>query len=98
MIIATKEHTSENPDTVLLLDIDLLILATDRERFEDDDAAIRKEYAWVIDDAYTRGRGKVLQSFLDRYSIYHVPEIRGILEENARQNIKRTIASLDDSA
>lgn len=94
MILATKTHISADPDTQLLLDVDLAILGSGTEEFEEYDRAIRKEYAWVPEPEYRTGRTRVLSSFLERPRIYGTPALRDLLELRARENLGRKVAEL----
>jgi predicted metal-dependent HD superfamily phosphohydrolase len=96
LIMATKTHQAGvHPDTPYLIDIDLAILGAETADFDTYDAAIRKEYAHVPDDAYRVGRAKVLQSFLDRDRIFLTAAFAP-LEARARGNLKRAIARLSN--
>ena len=94
--MATKtHHPGAHPDAPYLIDIDLAILGADPAAFDVYDAAIRKEYAHVPDDAYRAGRAKALQSFLDRERIFTTSAFAP-LETRARSNLERAIARLSN--
>ena len=94
MIIATAGHEGDyDPDTQLMLDIDLGILGYQPDRFDEYDRQIRKEYEWVPLEDYNFLRAKVLQGFLDRDQIYHTEPFR-FKERQARENLTRKIAEL----
>jgi predicted metal-dependent HD superfamily phosphohydrolase len=92
LILATKTHMAgDDPDAQVLLDADLAILGANEAvymRYADN---IRKEYAWVPDDAYRAGRRRVLESFLSRPKLFH---FLGDREDAARRNIVAEIARL----
>jgi predicted metal-dependent HD superfamily phosphohydrolase len=90
MILATRhtEHTAPG-DTALMVDIDLGILGQPVRVFDRYDAAIRREYAWVSDEAYREGRRAVLASFLARTRIYCTDFFHARLEGTARANLAR---------
>jgi predicted metal-dependent HD superfamily phosphohydrolase len=95
LILATKhDREPATRDGALLVDLDLSILAADTDAFDAYDRAIRLEYAWVPAAAYAAGRSKVLQSFLDRPSIYRLPMFRERWEAAARSNLERAIRRL----
>jgi predicted metal-dependent HD superfamily phosphohydrolase len=94
MIRATKSHQADDPDTRLLLDLDLGILGQRPEVFDTYDRAIRREYAWVPERRYREGRAAVLKQFLDRSAIYHHQPIRDILEAPARLNLENRLDEL----
>ena len=96
LVMATKTHVvaGEDPDTRLLLDIDLAILGSATARFDEYEQQVRREYAHVPDDDWRAGRAKVLQSFLARPRIYATDAYRDALEARARENLARSIAAL----
>lgn len=81
-----------NPDTALLLDIDLAILGAAAPRFAEYERQIRAEYAWVAPDIFAARRRAVLQIFLDRPAIYSTPVLHGRLETRARTNLAKAIS------
>jgi predicted metal-dependent HD superfamily phosphohydrolase len=94
MILATKSHQANDGDTRLLVDIDLGILGQPPDVFGRYDQAIRREYAWVPEDQYRRGRAAVLGAFLDRPRIYSTSEFHDAYEAQARQNIETRLKTL----
>ncbi len=94
MILATKNHLSENPDSLFMLDIDLGVVGAEPAVFERCDQAIQKEYSWAPDADFRVGRTKVLASFLERPAIFQTRGIRNQYEIRARENLRRTIAQL----
>jgi predicted metal-dependent HD superfamily phosphohydrolase len=98
MILATRhtEHTAPG-DTALMVDIDLGILGQPVRVFDRYDAAIRREYAWVSDEAYRAGRRAVLASFLARTHIYCTDFFHARLETTARANLARALDRLGAS-
>jgi predicted metal-dependent HD superfamily phosphohydrolase len=95
MILATQ-HTSSDVtgDTALLIDIDLGILGQPARAFDRYDADIRREYAWVADDAYRAGRRRVLEGIIDRSRIYATSPFQDAFEAPARANLGRALARL----
>ena len=101
MIEATASHAvppAASPalhgDIAALLDFDLAILGAPPPAFDAYEAAVRREYDWVADDAWKAGRAAVLQRFLDRPFIYATARFRDLLEAPARSNIARSLARL----
>jgi predicted metal-dependent HD superfamily phosphohydrolase len=96
MILATKEHSvkDDSVDTRIFLDLDLSILGTREELYKEYSRAIRKEYSWVPNFMYRRGRKKVLNNFLARERIYFTDELAARLESQARYNIENEIKTL----
>lgn len=96
LVLATREHRSEQPDALLLLDLDLAILGARAAAFARFERQIREEYAHVPEIAFARGRAGVLRGFLSRPEIYRTPALREELELRARVNLERRIAELAD--
>jgi predicted metal-dependent HD superfamily phosphohydrolase len=95
LVLATKGHTgSDDPDTRLLLDIDLAILGAAPPRFDEYDEQIRAEYAHVPEPEFRARRAAVLASFLARPRIYLTSAFHDALEHRARENLGRTLAAL----
>ncbi|KAI8804854.1 hypothetical protein BJ742DRAFT_822653 [Cladochytrium replicatum] len=93
MIVGTKRHELADGDTHLhgiLYDIDLSVLGSKEERFEEYDGDIRGEYAFVPEDYYRTERAKVLEHFLKRERIYKTEHFED-LESRARSNLRRAI-------
>jgi len=88
MILATQSHRPDgDPDTALLLDIDLSILAADPARFSDYEQAIRGEYAHIGDSDFARARAAVMRGFATRPRLFHSDHFHQRLESRARQNL-----------
>ncbi|MBW4459515.1 MAG: hypothetical protein KME47_04635 [Nodosilinea sp. WJT8-NPBG4] len=95
MILATKHNAKPSTmDMCLVVDIDLAILGAGIDRFEQYDAQIRQEYAWVPEDVFRQKRAEILQSFLDRPSIYTSDFFRERLELQAQRNLHRSLIVL----
>ncbi len=96
LIDATKHRRTPpwSQDAKLIIDIDLSILGQSDAVFDEYEENIRKEYRFVPDDFFRSGRAEILQSFLDRPSIYYTDFFKAKYEEPARRNLKRSIAKL----
>jgi predicted metal-dependent HD superfamily phosphohydrolase len=96
MILATKHHRGAGLswDMEAFLDLDTSILGAPEDIYKEYSRAIRKEYSWVPDFLYRKGRVKVLNDFLEREHIYHTDEIRAEYELQARDNIAAEIRAL----
>jgi len=88
LILATAhKDPPTSPDQAWIIDIDLAILGQPETLFAEYDAAIRREYAWVGDEAYRVGRTAVLDRFLARPTIYRTSIFQQQYEAQARKNL-----------
>ncbi len=95
IIRATQTHApSLSADTRLVLDADLLVLASPPDEYEAYRRAIRREYVWVPEPEWVIGRRRVLESFLAREQIYQTAPVRDALEARARDNLRRELSGL----
>ena len=67
-----------------------------RPRFDEYELQIRREYGWVPDNAFREARSKILRSLLERPSVYATPTMRQRCEAQARANLERSLARLDE--
>ncbi len=98
-LIGATAHLDSTPgdrDTAVLLDADLAILGAAAERYTRYASDIRKEYAWVPDDDYRKGRAAVLKKFLDRPRIYFHQIMIEAGEEQARTNLALELKHLTE--
>lgn len=94
LIISTKKHElilPDNNDNAILLDLDLSILGTDWETYEEYIQSIRKEYAIYPNFMYKKGRKKVLKHFLERETLFFTEQYKINFEKQARDNLKKEI-------
>jgi predicted metal-dependent HD superfamily phosphohydrolase len=96
LIRATRTHEAAQDDVnaQLLLDADLAILGADEAAYDAYAAGIRKEYAWVPEEDYRKGRTRVLEGFLRRDRIFRRERAYGEYESRARRNLAREIVLL----
>jgi predicted metal-dependent HD superfamily phosphohydrolase len=91
LVMTTKGHAaSDDPDTALLLDIDLAILGASEARFEEYERQIRAEYAHVPDAEFHPRRAAVLAGFEARPRIYLTAPYHDALEDRARANLRQS--------
>ncbi|MCY2994784.1 MAG: N-methyl-D-aspartate receptor NMDAR2C subunit [Planctomycetota bacterium] len=95
-LILTTSHSAppETGDEAVLVDIDLAILGSGSERFQQYETQIRQEYSWVPETTFREKRREVLLRFADRPSIYSTAFFQQRFEQNARENLARAIAAL----
>lgn len=90
LVVSTKKHDSEVEDEALICSIDMSILASDPETYDDYSKAIRAEYSWVPKEIYIPERIKILKSF---FKAFTHPDFEH-LNEKAHENIVREISWL----
>ena len=94
-IVLTADHgDTDDPDTQLMLDLDLSILAASPETYADYASRIRREFRRVPGFLFRRGRRKVLRHFLAMPRIYKRDAIAALWEDRARTNLQTELASL----
>ena len=98
LILATR-HTGEplSGDAALVADVDMAILAAEPAVYARYAAGIRAEYAFAGEDQYRNGRAAFLRSLLARPVIYVTPDMRGVFEAPARDNVRRELLRLGSS-
>ena len=95
LVMATRHAVlPEGIDQCLLVDVDLAILGASAERFDEYEAEVRQEYAWVPRLLFRARRREILESFLARPAIYTTPAIKREREVAARDNLRRALARL----
>lgn len=98
LVLATRHDeaacASTDADAQLLLDIDLASLGSAPARFDDDNLAIRAEYAHVAEADYRAGRRRILEGFAARPRIFRTAAFHDALETRARDNLTRALAAL----
>ena len=95
LVLSTKhEALPDEGDARLLVDVDLSVLGAPEERFAEYERQVRQEYDWVPDAPFRRARARVLESFLQRSSIYGTDWFAERLEARARENLRRSRRAL----
>jgi len=96
LILSTNKHVPirKDFDNFLFLDIDLAVLATQRDMYRKYTNAIRREYRLYPSFLYNRGRKKIMESFLEREQIYYTDFFQEHFEEQARANVGRELEQL----
>ena len=95
LIMATL-HNGElkTNDEKLIVDIDLTILGSSPDVYDEFERNVRKEYKFVPSFIYRKKRKALLESFLANASIYNLGYFKDKYEKAARENISRTIKLL----
>ena len=76
-----------------IIDIDLSILGSDENRFDEYEQQIRQEYAFVPAAVFNEKRSEILQGFLNRPQIFMNAFFHLTKEMLARNNLNRALAS-----
>lgn len=91
-IIATKTHLpTTDQDLNYLLDIDLAILGSSKQRFAEYEQQIQQEYSWVEAELYRVKRAEVLNYFFEMKPLYQTEYFKNLLEEQAKYNLTSRI-------
>ena len=99
IIATTHDHIPRNIDAKLIVDIDLVSLASPLNIFDKHTAEIREEYRKVAPDDkdFNAGRIRFFQMFLGaRPSIYLTEHFLKKYENSARKNIKNYLARFEN--
>ncbi len=97
LILATRHQAPPaTADTALVMDIDLSIFGREPAVFDDYEQAIRQEYAWVPEARYRAERLTRLEAFLKRFPLYYTASFCERYASQARKNLARSIAILQD--
>lgn len=93
-LVMVTRHTGmpNSADQQLLVDIDLSILGAPQERFAEYEQQIRDEYSFVPSWIFRRKRREILRSFIDRPRIYSTDHFHLLLEQRARENLRRAVS------
>ncbi len=95
IIIATKHNEiPESIDAKLMLDIDISNIGS-ADKFKETNRLVREEYSLTSDEVFKQGRSNILQSFLERPSVYLTKFFQEKYEKTARENILSSIKDLN---
>jgi pantetheine-phosphate adenylyltransferase len=87
----------DDPQTQLMLDVDLASFAASDDEQDYISSAIRAEYKHVPLAEYCSARAKLLRGLLDKPAIYRTEFFRKRLEKKARRNIECEIEKLESA-
>ncbi|TQV72897.1 hypothetical protein FLL45_15640 [Aliikangiella marina] len=97
LIMVTQHHgNAESNDESLMVDIDLTILGTSEEVYDEFEKNVRKEYKLVPWFVYKKKRKEILESFMSMPSVYRLDYFKSRYEDQARRNIARAIQVLSE--
>lgn len=97
LVIATRANESpSNNDARLMIDIDQAILGASAERYDRYEADLQTEHSHMPEFIYRRKRIETLKTMSTPQRLFQTDLARDTLEANARENIARTVARLQD--
>lgn len=97
LVMATQHvSTPAEGDAARLVDVDLAILGSAPERFDEYERDVRREYGWVPDPLFRWKRREILFDLLARTHLYSTERFRQSLESQARANLQRSVDRLGD--
>lgn len=98
LILLTERHRTDQGDRLgsLMISIDLAILGSDPERYNDYAAGVRREYGHVPDELWRTGRSLVLSRLLEADPLYPDHDFGGRLEAQAHANMEAEISRLGE--
>jgi predicted metal-dependent HD superfamily phosphohydrolase len=82
-------------DAQVLVDADLSILAAPPARFQEYEAQVRREYAWVPDEVFRSRRATILKELLGRSHLYSTAHFQDRYEAQARRNLRQSLKDLE---
>ena len=93
LIEATQHNTAATEsDACYMVDIDLAILGSDKDRFELFEEQIRREYQHIKSHDYYQGRGRIFEKLLSREAIFFTSFFRDSFEKQARENLENQLS------
>ncbi|WP_295526109.1 N-methyl-D-aspartate receptor NMDAR2C subunit [uncultured Pseudacidovorax sp.] len=100
LVMATRHaqpgaQTPEDPDTRLLLDVDLAILGAPPDRYAEYERQIRAEYAHVPPEVFEPRRRQLMAGFLARAPLYLTAGIHAARETQARRNLAAAVTGIE---
>lgn len=96
--VSTHKKSAAEPEARLFADIDLAILGQEPAAFAAYERQVRQEYEWVPEGEFRAVRARILETFLDRFSIYMTPVFQDKYEKQARLNLTASILVLKGGA
>lgn len=97
LIMVTKNHVVEAMDfeKKFMVDLDLMILGSDTNRFNEYERQIRHEYGFVSDGVYKLGRIDWIKKFLSRNGLFMTQFYQNEYEMKARENLNKLVIALE---
>ncbi len=94
IMITAHDAQATGVDQQLMIDIDLGILGSPPDVYQQYEVHIRKEYRWVPRFIYNKKRLQLLRSFAAREQLYNHPHFQQLWTVQARTNLQWAIEQL----
>jgi predicted metal-dependent HD superfamily phosphohydrolase len=94
IIMDTKYHKSDDNESQIVLDLDLVGFGFDTETYDYTTELLRKEYSHLSDVVWKASRRLFLNDVLNCDYIFYTQFGRDFYEDNARRNIERELKNL----
>lgn len=95
LILQTQNHLKDNRvnefDDQLFLDIDILILAADRNEYAEYLINVKKEYWFVVWGIFKERRKAFCNALIAKNNIYFTKEFQELYEEKAKNNLREEV-------
>jgi predicted metal-dependent HD superfamily phosphohydrolase len=100
LVLLTKTHDPRPGDRngELLCDADLAILAADPAAYREYAGNVREEYAFVPEDAFREGRGRILQDLLAKERLFRIVPEKEQWTRRARENMEDELRTVTGAA
>lgn len=95
LIACTIEHRGRSAEEMHLIDADLDVLSDGAKLYEIYCAQIRREYGFLTDEQWRKGRTEWIERMLERTFIYHL-DANDVLEHTAQNNLRHELRALKD--
>jgi len=92
-LVMTTRHDAvpQGIDAGILVDVDLWILGAPAARFDEYERQIRQEYHFIPEGIFQQKRLEILNGFMGRDRIFTTPVFFEHHEQQARENLRRSI-------
>lgn len=94
VMVTRHEALATTHDEQILVDVDLAILGAEPARFDEYERQVREEYAAAPEPLFRQRRRAILEEFLARDRIFGTEQLAALLEDRARDNLRRSIENL----
>lgn len=100
LILATthsRDLSNASNEEKIISDLDLAVLASEPDEYNDYSRKIRKEFKQFNDEEFAKGRIKILEKLLKKEQIFYTPFFSLNYESRARDNMKQELENLKNN-